>query len=405
VNHSPQDHRFFNFNLLITVGVLLAVAGLILVGCQFKQIEPISLQVQESPSSPALAEETGTATPTPEPTDTPTVTPTPSQTPTPTKTPRPTLTPTPTLDLVNCNLSGCGLQVERLPTLVYQSRLLLTDSIPRRRVCAECPKNEHLTEAELNALVGADPPTLTRLREIALSQEPYQIAPGIIYIVSDYVHHVVVDLQEPGYSFRNIIPHIPDLETQANIRITPSYCLRPESLVVTTADYHGLVGSNKTEAGRELFFHLGRAALFERDQQFDIDVITEHADFAQTSISWGAGPLFIFDGQYDFNPKQEWFEPESLNHYQTTRWAKITAAVSEDRKYLFLSSSFDLTLAEHAENIINLGRKWGITVDRAMRFDGSESAYMAIRLGDYMVPVLGIEEPLIVNCLAIERSQ
>ena len=40
-----------------------------------------------------------------------------------------------------------------------------------------------------------------------------------------------------------------------------------------------------------------------------------------------------------------------------------------------------------------------------MRFDGGESAYLAIRLGDYMVPVLNIEEPLIVNCLAIELDE
>ena len=39
-----------------------------------------------------------------------------------------------------------------------------------------------------------------------------------------------------------------------------------------------------------------------------------------------------------------------------------------------------------------------------MRFDGSESAYLAIRMGDYMVPILGLEEPLIVNCLAIEQE-
>jgi hypothetical protein len=39
-----------------------------------------------------------------------------------------------------------------------------------------------------------------------------------------------------------------------------------------------------------------------------------------------------------------------------------------------------------------------------MRFDGSESAYFAIRMGDFLVPVLDLEEPLIVNCLAIERE-
>jgi hypothetical protein len=39
-----------------------------------------------------------------------------------------------------------------------------------------------------------------------------------------------------------------------------------------------------------------------------------------------------------------------------------------------------------------------------MRFDGGESAYFAIRLGDHLVPIFDIEEPLIVNCLAIEQA-
>jgi hypothetical protein len=283
--------------------------------------------------------------------------------------------------------------------------LLLTFETPERRVCPECPQNEDFSELELDTLVGANDGTLTRLRKIALSQEPYVLTPGLIYIVADYVHHVVVDLEEAGYVLRNIVPPIPDPEAQENIRITPSYCLSPESLVVTTADYHGLVGSNKTETGREIFFHLGRAALFRRDGRYDIDVIPEHADFARTDISWGGGPIFIWDGRYDFDPKQEWFSPQNLEHYRTTPWAKMTVALSEDRKYLFISSSFGLTLEEHAENIINLGEKWDIKIDRAMRFDGSESTYMAIRLGDYIVPVLGLEEPLIVNCLAIEESR
>jgi hypothetical protein len=83
----------------------------------------------------------------------------------------------------------------------------------------------------------------------------------------------------------------------------------------------------------------------------------------------------------------------------------LTAAISKERKYLFISSSYGLTLKQHAQNLIDLGQKWGIKVDRAMRFDGSESAYMAIRLGDYMVPILNLEEPLIVNCFAIEQAE
>ena len=112
----------------------------------------------------------------------------------------------------------------------------------------------------------------------------------------------------------------------------------------------------------------------------------------------------MWNGRYDYNPEHEWFDRENLEHYRTTRWTKLTAAISKDRKYLFISASYGLTLREHAKNIIELGQKWGIKVDRAMRFDGSESAYMAIRLGDYMVPVLKLEEPLIVNCFAIEKS-
>lgn len=112
----------------------------------------------------------------------------------------------------------------------------------------------------------------------------------------------------------------------------------------------------------------------------------------------------MWDGRYDYNPEQEWFDAKNLEHYRTTRWTKLTAAISKDRKYLFISASYGLTLRQHAQNIINLGEKWGIKVDRAMRFDGSESAYLGIRLGKYMVPVLNLEEPLIVNCFAIEKN-
>jgi hypothetical protein len=171
-----------------------------------------------------------------------------------------------------------------------------------------------------------------------------------------------------------------------------------------TADYHGLVSSNKTETGRDIFFHLGRAALFQRDGRFDIDVIRTRSAYDRTTISWGAGPIFIWNGKFDYNPEQEWFTPEDLDHYRETRWAKTNAALSQDRRYLFLSTSYGITLEEYAEKVIKLGQTWGIKVDRALIFDGNENSYMAIRLGDYMVPVLGIEEPLIVNCLAIEST-
>ncbi len=291
-----------------------------------------------------------------------------------------------------------------MPTVEYDENLLLNlESVPRRD-CDECPKNEYLSDEELNALTDADEDTLALLEEIALSQKPYEIAPGIVYVVNDVVHHVIIDVEEAGFRLRNIVPPTPDEEARENVRITPSYCFRPESLVVTTGDYHGLVGSNKTEEGRELFYHLGRAALYQLDGEYNINVIREKEDYENASISWGGGPLFIWDGKYDFNPEEEWFEPEALDYYGTNKWGKLSVAISEDHKYLFLTVSYDLTIKEHAENIIDLGQKWGIPIDRAMRFDSTENTYIAIRLGDYMVPLLGIDEPLIVNCFAVEQA-
>jgi hypothetical protein len=288
-----------------------------------------------------------------------------------------------------------------LPTVVYDPDLLLRQTPPARRVCRECPQNEQLSSRELNALIAADADTLAQLLEIVRSQETYEIAPGIVYIVYDDVHHVVIDLEESGTILRNIIPNTPERGTL----ITPSYCLSPRSLVVVNADYHGLNGSNRTETGRDLFFHLGRAALFERAGRFDIDVIREREDYDPVTISWGGGPIFMWDGRYDYDPEQEWFESESLDYYRDTRWAKMTVAVSKDRKYLFITSSYGLSLRQHTRNIIDLGRQWDIELDRAMRFDGGESTYMALRLGDYLVPILNLEEPLIVNCLAVERDE
>jgi hypothetical protein len=287
-----------------------------------------------------------------------------------------------------------------LPTAILTPDLFLRETALIRRVCRECPLNETLSEADLNALLAANRATLARLRQIALSQETYSLAPGIVYLVFNNVHHVVIDLKESGYTLRNIIPNT----SKRGTLITPSYCLSPQSLVVITADYHGLNGSNKTETGRDLFFHLGRAALYQRNGRFNIDVIRTRPAWDKTTIAWGGGPIFIWRGRYDYNPEEEWFDEENLEHYRTTRWTKLTAAVSKDRKYLFISASYGLTLREHAQNLIELGQTWGIQVDRAMRFDGSESAFMAIRLRDYMVPVLGLEEPLIVNCFAVERS-
>jgi hypothetical protein len=212
---------------------------------------------------------------------------------------------------------------------------------------------------------------------------------------------VVIDLQESGYQLRNVIPETQERGTL----ITPSYCYTSDSLVVIDADYHGLDGSNKTETGRDLFFHLGRAALFEREGRFDLDVIRQRPWYDRTTVAWGGGPIFMWDGAYDFNPEQEWFDQESLEYYQSTFWAKVSVAVTQNRKYLFLTISYGLSLEEHTENIIDLGQQWGMKVDRAMRFDGGESAYMSLRIGDKMVPILDIEEPLIVNCLTVEKVE
>lgn len=391
MGHQPNRKRPSGFRASVAAGILVMLSLVVVAGSRCQAAWP---QISPATATPEAARAgLATATPTPGRTPAPTATPTPSPSPTH------TATPTPTLDLAGCNAAGCGAGARPLPTAEDHFNLFLTRTRPARRICADCPQNPQLSQAQLNELVGADPAILARLHAIALSQETYELAPGVVYIVFDHVHHVVVDLEEPGYVLRNIIPEA----VERGALITPSYCMTDKSLVVTTADYHGLDGSNKTETGRDLFFHLGRAALFQLDGRYDIRVIREREEYDRTAISWGGGPLFIWNGRYNFNPEQEWFEPDALDHYRTKRWAKITAAVSKDRKYLFLTVSYGLTLEEHAQNIIELGQRWGIDIDRAMRFDGSESAYMALRLGRYLVPVLNLEEPLIVNCLAIER--
>ena len=321
-------------------------------------------------------------------------------TPTITSTPTPRPTPTPTLDLSQCNAAGCGAAARPLPTAEFNDDLLLSTEPHVRRRCPECPANPLFSKAELDDLLIADPATLAKLQSLVLSQEIYELAPGVVFIVYDNVYHVVIDLRASGYRLRNIIPE----SAERNTLITPSYCYTPDSLVVINADYHGLNGSNKTETGRDLFFHLGRAALFQQSGRFDLDVIRERSIYDRTTLSWGGGPIFLWYGKYDYNPEQEWFEQEDLDYYRDTYWAKVSAAITKDHKYLFLTISYGLSLKEHAENIISLGETWGMKVDRAMRFDGGESAYMAIRIGDKMVPILNLEEPLIVNCLAVEQA-
>lgn len=417
MNHHSENEA----KIIILAGILLSSLLLIVVAVEVALSspwdDPAVSMTTTSADTPEISEtslanefETPTrlpplpvkiATPTPSrPTAAPTQTPTPTSTATPTQTSTPTPTPTPTLNLAACNAAGCGSAAILLPTAQYTPDLFLIEKKPTRRVCPECPRNEQLSDADLNRLIAADPATLARLREIALSQEVYEIAPGIVYIVYHNVHHIVIDLKESGFTLRNIIP---DTSKRGTL-ITPSYCLSSKSLLVTTADYHGLNGSNKTETGQDLFFHLGRAALYERNGRYNIGVIRTRAAYDQTSVSWGGGPIFMWDGQYNYNPEQEWFDWKNLEHYRTTLWSKVTVAISKDRKYLLVSISYGLKLSEHAQNIIDLGRKWGIEMDRAMRFDGSESAYLAIRLGKYMVPILNLEEPLIVNCFAVESK-
>ena len=425
MSHDKKNAR--TSTSLLPIVAVIALVGLIVLGVTFlfpasttseaAPIRPVSEVAEQAQNNPQATPPVGSAlVAVPLPTNTskatathlPTVTSTADHTPSPTATPSPTVSPTPTYDLSSCTVLGCNVGTVP-PTVQYAEQLLLLDHLPQRTDCPDCPSNEEMSEAEIDQLLDADADTVAQLAAIARSQQPYEIAPGIVYIVYENVHHVVVDLKAPGFVLRNIIPPIPDLETQAEIRITPSFCMRPDSLVITDADYHGLVGSNKTEMGRELFFHLGRAALFLRQTDFNenrysIDVMTRYKDFRKAIVSWGAGPIFIFNGRYDFNPKQEWFEEDALEHFAESTNPKMTVAISRDRKYLFLSVSTGLTLEEHAQNLLSLGERWGIVISRAMRFDGNDSTYLAIRMGDYMVPVVDIEEPLIVNCLAIERN-
>jgi len=354
---------------------------------------------------------TFSTTPPPTPTQTttqttPTQTPTPTttQTPTTTRTPTLTPTPTPTINLATCNVMGCGFNKIVTPLPFDNYKLLLAHRPSPRRVCEECPINENLSPSELDQLLNPDPKTYARLLEIILSQQAYPVAPGLVYIMFDNAHHIVIDLTEPSHILRNIVPPIAKPELRRQMRITPSYCMSPSSLVVTTADYHSLDGSNKTEAGRPIFFHRGRAALFDFGGHFDLNVVALYSYYDMATMSWGGGPIFIWQGEYNYNPKNEWFTPENLAHYQHTIWGKLTVAISQDRRYLFLTASYGKTLAEHADNIIKLGQLWNIKVDRAMRFDGSENTYIAMRLGDYMVPLLNLEEPLIVNCFAVEQN-
>jgi len=241
---------------------------------------------------------------------------------------------------------------------------------------------------------------MQQLWDAVWSQRAYEIAPGVVYFVYSSTHHVVVDLQEPGIVLQNILPQ----HGERGTLFTPSCCVAPEVLVITDADYHGLDGSNKAD-GWEVFFHKGRAALFVRDHRYDIGVIRTREEYAPVTTSWGGGPIFIWDGEYNFNPFDEWFQPQVLEYYRTSRWAKMTAAVSEDRKYLVLSASYGLTLKEHAENLIELGRLWGIKIDRALRFDGAENAYLGLRIGPHFVSVFDMQEPKIVNCLVIRRRR
>jgi hypothetical protein len=379
---------------LAVMAILMALA--LVVFALVRRPQPSEI----SSASPILGNTTAvravpTATWTSTPTGTPTATPSPSPTPTPTSTP----TPTPTLDLGSCTILGCGYgPADPAPTAAVGPNPQIPQTPAARRVCQTCHGGEPVESPQFLSLTDVDRATMQQLRDAARSQRAYQIAPGVAYFVYDRVHHVVVDLQEPGIALQNKVPR----RGERGTLFTPSCCVAPDALVIIDADYHGLDGSNKAD-GREFFFHQGRAALFVLDGRYDIGVIRTQEEYDLVNTSWGGGPIFIWDGEYNFDPFDEWFQPKVLEYYRTSSWAKMTAAVSEDRKYLVLSASYGLTLEEHAENIIALGRLWGIKIDRALRFDGAESAYLGLRVGSHFVSVLDIPEPKIVNCLVIRR--
>jgi hypothetical protein len=373
---------------------ILAVLALILFGLARGSLLSEILSPSFTPPSTAVARTTPAATRTSAPTHTPTATPSPS--PTPTLTP----TPTPTLDLSSCTVLGCGYgPADPVPTAATGPRPYIPQTPPARRDCQICHGGEPVESPQFLSLTDVDRATTQQLRAAVWSQRAHPIAPGVVYFVYNSVHHVVVDLQEPGIVLQNIVPQ----RGERGTLFTPSCCVAPDALVITDADYHGLDGSNKAD-GREYFFHQGRAALFVREGRYDIGVIRTEEEYEPVTTSWGGGPIFIWDGEYNFNPFDEWFQPQVLEYYRTSQWAKMTVAVSEDRKYLVLSASYGLTIAEHAENIIEMGRLWGIVIDRALRFDGAESVYLGLRLGPHLVSVLDITpEPKIVNCLVIRR--
>ncbi|MBN1311611.1 MAG: hypothetical protein JXB30_09340 [Anaerolineae bacterium] len=312
-----------------------------------------------------------------------------------------TVVPTPTLDLSTCTVNGCGAQSSDTAANADErpiGQLVWLQEPPWGNTCDDCPENQQLSPAKLASITEVDSATLSLLQTIVASSQAYEISPGIVYIVDHNTHHIVIDLEEPGYRFRNVIS-----EGDRERLITPSFCVSQSSLVITNADYYGLHGSNKTETGREVFFHPGWAALFKLNNRFDIDVLDQES-YERAEISWGGGPIFIWDGVYHFNPKYEWFTVESLTWYETTQRPTISAALSRDRKYLMLTVSTGLTLKQHAEQAILFGEGWGIEIEKAIRFDGDSSVYLAIRLGEKVVPLLYSREPTIANCFAVEKE-
>jgi hypothetical protein len=298
-------------------------------------------------------------------------------------------------------VNGCGAPSSDTITNADDrpaGQLVWLQGPPLKADCDDCPENQQLSPAELAAITEVDSATLSLLQTLVTSSQAYEISPGIVYIVDHNTHHIVIDLEEPGNRFRNVLS-----DGDRDRLINPSFCMSQSSLVITNADYHGLNGSNKTETGREVFFHPGWSALFKLDNRFDIDVLDEES-YERTDISWGGGPIFIWDGVYHFNPKYEWFTPESLTWYETSQRSVPSAALSTDRKYLVLTVSTGLTLKQHAEQIIRFGEGWGIEIEKAIRYDGDSSAYLAIRLGEKVVPVLRSTEPTIANCFAVEKE-
>jgi hypothetical protein len=60
--------------------------------------------------------------------------------------------------LAGCNVSGCGMAAQAVPTVPNTFDLLLATRQFERRACPECPPNERLSPTEVAAMWGQTPP-------------------------------------------------------------------------------------------------------------------------------------------------------------------------------------------------------------------------------------------------------